>query len=113
LEPAEPGEEERGADAEDDGENIAAENLDGRHRDVFGPAIIRHQQRLNRVVGRGHDEFRHLAELDEEIPRRDQPAMAPHRQRLALQRLWMSSQRLLPYVRPSLPSYGKRAVGAS
>src|SRR5262249_23556653 len=43
----------------------------------------------------------HLAELDEEIPRRDQPEMARHRQRIALQRLGMSSQRLLPYVRPS------------
>src|SRR5262249_28273043 len=69
------------------------------------------QQRVNRVIGRGHDEFRHLAELDEEIPRRDQPEMARHRQRIALQRLWMSSQRLLPYVRR--PRRYRKASGCS
>src|SRR6266540_2442354 len=57
------------ADAVHDGENIAAEDFDRRHGDVFRPAIVRHEQRVHRLVGRRHDEFRHLAELDEEIPR--------------------------------------------
>ena len=99
LQPAEPGEQQRRANAEDDGEKIAAENLGGRHRDVFHPAIVRDEQCVNRVVGRGHDVFRHLAELDEQIPCDHQPEVAQDRPRIALQRLWICSQRLLPQVR--------------
>ena len=106
LEQAEPGEQQRSADADDDGERVAGENLGRRHRDVLQPAVVRHEQRQDGVVGRRHHELRHLAEHDEEMPRRHQREMARHRQRVALQ--LTSGQRASP---PVLGHIANRVLG--
>src|SRR5262245_20878676 len=76
LESAEPGEQERDGNADDDGKAIAAEDLHRRDRDVLEPAIVGNQQRMQRVVGRRHDELRDVPDDHEVVPRNDQREVA-------------------------------------
>jgi hypothetical protein len=72
-------------DAHRQREEVATENLGGGDREVGPPAVVRLQQRVQRIDRRGHDEFRHVAERDEQVPGKQQRQVRHDRQRSALE----------------------------
>jgi hypothetical protein len=74
-----PGEGEREQHADDEREQITAEDLGRRHGDVGPPVVVAGEQRLAGVDRRRHDELRHVAELDEQVPDDEQRKVRSHR----------------------------------
>src|SRR5205814_4747010 len=74
---------ERERHADDEGEEVAAEDLRAGDRDIGPPAVMRLEERVERRRRRGHDELRHVAQPHEEIPGDDEREMREHRERPA------------------------------